>query len=476
MKRTKLISLLLSALLVVFTAVPIEAAEPADLSADFAMETVATEEEEKLLRFNAYKNEDGTVGLAIEIVKEEIWNRGELHLSFTLPDSKEPVYNDVFPEELFGTAIQNLLLDREYHICLKQRDGDTEYLYHGFLSVADSDGVLGCESHLWEETQPAMEYLEGALGISQADSPDGGVLVPYSSFLYESEPNNSTGTADVIQDDDTMYGLINPGDESDWYRIQFVEYGQANFWLGDIPSGCDYDFEVYDGSGSYLWGSYGTTEQEQIYNKTVYPDRRYYLRVYGAGAHRVSTSRYRVRARVFDPVETEVCKYRFAGNLSNIKYHLDRETLAQDVNYALSDWRSPTVGTNKIGTFTKTNDIDQAQIIFMPPFYEDDKRYGQTELYATVWGAAHGGGKVDPDQANWLAARIYLFYDNIERDKNTMDYFARGIVSHEMGHFFGLAHTNSNPYSIMCELTATVKRKVINVRKPDNDAFNRKYP
>lgn len=42
-----------------------------------------------------------------------------------------------------------------------------------------------------------------------------------------------------------------------------------------------------------------------------------------------------------------------------------------------------------------------------------------------------------------------------------------------MGHAFGLAHNNSNPYSVMCQLGEG--RKVQRVQRVDNEPIKRKY-
>lgn len=47
-----------------------------------------------------------------------------------------------------------------------------------------------------------------------------------------------------------------------------------------------------------------------------------------------------------------------------------------------------------------------------------------------------------------------------------------GIIRHEMGHAFGMAENNGNPYSIMAQSWA---RKVQTVQKVDNDTINYLY-
>lgn len=56
-------------------------------------------------------------------------------------------------------------------------------------------------------------------------------------------------------------------------------------------------------------------------------------------------------------------------------------------------------------------------------------------------------GEIDPDEEDWDYARIFINrYRSIPDTERTCV-----IVCHEMGHAFGLAHTNSQPENIMCQ-------------------------
>jgi hypothetical protein len=75
---------------------------------------------------------------------------------------------------------------------------------------------------------------------------DSQVTSTKSSSLWETENNGTFSTADTIQDDDNVYGYISVAYDKDYYKITFESEGFANFYLGSIPSGQDYDLYVYD--------------------------------------------------------------------------------------------------------------------------------------------------------------------------------------------------------------------------------------
>ena len=73
-----------------------------------------------------------------------------------------------------------------------------------------------------------------------------------ATIRYESEPNDTEETSNHIDDDDTTYGRISSLFDEDYYRVVFESDGLANFWLGNIPSGMDYDLYLYSSDGTLL--------------------------------------------------------------------------------------------------------------------------------------------------------------------------------------------------------------------------------
>lgn len=103
----------------------------------------------------------------------------------------------------------------------------------------------------------------------------------YNSFSYaldiepkavaknETESNDTMSTANSVNQDDTIYGKISSSSDIDYFKVVAGLSGYMNFWLGDIPSGKDYDLYVYNSSGTLLGKSIGTTSQELVSNISV---------------------------------------------------------------------------------------------------------------------------------------------------------------------------------------------------------------
>lgn len=62
-----------------------------------------------------------------------------------------------------------------------------------------------------------------------------------SGSINEKEPNNIYSKATRTYDDRNNYGMISTKSDVDWFVVRFSKAGKANFWLGHVPSGCDYD-------------------------------------------------------------------------------------------------------------------------------------------------------------------------------------------------------------------------------------------
>ena len=123
----------------------------------------------------------------------------------------------------------------------------------------------------------------------------------------ETEYNNTMTTADWIEEDDTTYGRIAYSGDVDWYKIMFESGGEANFWIGDIPAGKDYDLFLYDASGNVLISSTSNNAdrlQELIGSYPVVSNAWYYVKVIGYSCYDVS-SYYQLRVKRVTMYETE---------------------------------------------------------------------------------------------------------------------------------------------------------------------------
>lgn len=64
------------------------------------------------------------------------------------------------------------------------------------------------------------------------------------AYLYESEPNGLFSSANLTYDDYDNYGYISSTSDVDYYKVKFNSNGNANFWLGSIPPGTDFDLYI----------------------------------------------------------------------------------------------------------------------------------------------------------------------------------------------------------------------------------------
>lgn len=110
-------------------------------------------------------------------------------------------------------------------------------------------------------------------------------------------------TATIVYNDYTTYGKIISSTDVDYFKVQFSTSGNANFWLGDIPAGEDYDLFLYNDKGGILKNSKGTSSQEQIYNYPVKAGTWYYLKVIGYGGSYSTSKFYRLRAKCYPVTE-----------------------------------------------------------------------------------------------------------------------------------------------------------------------------
>lgn len=122
---------------------------------------------------------------------------------------------------------------------------------------------------------------------------------PNAVAKNETESNDTMSTANLVNQDDTIYGKISSSSDTDYFKVVAGLSGYMNFWLGDIPSGKDYDLYVYNSSGTLLDKSIGTTSQELVSNIPVTKNSTYYFKVVGYNGSHDTNNKYRVRAKLY---------------------------------------------------------------------------------------------------------------------------------------------------------------------------------
>lgn len=124
-------------------------------------------------------------------------------------------------------------------------------------------------------------------------------VTPMAVLKTESEPNNTRATANSVNQDDTITGYISSSSDIDYFKVVASANGVFNFWLGNIPSGKNYDLYVYNSSGSLLGSSTSTSAtQELVSGITATKGNTYYFAVQGKSGSYSTTSAYTVRCKI----------------------------------------------------------------------------------------------------------------------------------------------------------------------------------
>ena len=121
-----------------------------------------------------------------------------------------------------------------------------------------------------------------------------------SGTVYESEPNNTAATADWTYDDYDSYGTISSTSDVDWWKVSFSSAGIANFYLGSIPSGCNYQLRVYDYTGNKLLvESIKSSNTSELCKVHVRAGEAYYIKIYSDSGYSY-TDTYKFRFKRYD--------------------------------------------------------------------------------------------------------------------------------------------------------------------------------
>lgn len=246
----------------------------------------------------------------------------EAKVCITLPDNKEPVFLGNVTPETVSIYLAEVLWDTEYIITVTMEQEGIVHNFFGTLTICQKDGVVSPKLNLIHEVYQSMDLIDHALA-SRSDAVAAGIR-------YEVESNNTQALADVMYDDDTMYGCISSSSDTDYYKVRFSNNGNANFWLGDIPSGCDYDFYLYDQNGYNLASSTTTNNQEMILEYPVTAGKWYYMQVIGYRGDYDASASYRVRAKNY-PAESSWDCYEINNTFSEATF-IGNNTVISDAN------------------------------------------------------------------------------------------------------------------------------------------------
>lgn len=161
---------------------------------------------------------------------------------------------------------------------------------------------------------------------------------------------------------------------------------------------------------------------------------------------------------------------KFTRGVSNTTYYIsDSATMYRESFYTAGDNWMYTEWGNAIQMNQAENNLG-TQIDFYAKTYEEDPTLGAyTSAYVSFWDE-----KGDPVSAPGYGPDVNYFYTELTANKRLFPEDEQVIIlTHEMGHAFGLAHSN-DPYSIMYPYYEEIL--VDTVQKVDNDTINYLYP
>ena len=131
---------------------------------------------------------------------------------------------------------------------------------------------------------------------------DSGVApLAVGSPINETEPNDTYSNATRTYDDYINYGAIRTNTDVDWWRISFTQSGKANFWLGNIPAGCNYDLEVYEPNGiTRIAVSSNQGNTAELIRMNVTAGKMYHIRIFAKSG--CGTSKYCLRIKNYPTI------------------------------------------------------------------------------------------------------------------------------------------------------------------------------
>lgn len=215
---------------------------------------------------------------------DKLFDYGKVRLLIVPKDEKAIIFDDIV--EKASTVKLKLDANKGYIYNIVITDDNNESTTHlGTISKTaynnynktdkPSDGMLICQ----------LDMIDDRFSVMGAQ-------------IDESEPNNSFSAADTINSDDDVYGKISSSSDIDYFKVKFSAAGKANFWLGQIPSGCDYDLYVYDENYNLLWSSKASGNSQELLSKKSVQNKLYYVVVKPYSGY--SSSEYWLRVKLFE--------------------------------------------------------------------------------------------------------------------------------------------------------------------------------
>lgn len=197
--------------------------------------------------------------------------------------------------ELVTPGQYTVEIGAEYSFVYNYTVNNERITYNGTLIAEDYDenGIIAKYSDVAVNRTYAGELTQ---------SVKNSILSSYSTLSAgdkdEVESNDTYSLADRTYDDYDNYGTIDTESDVDWWKVEFDEDGEANFWLGNIPEDCDYDINLYDEYGvddDRLAKSWNLNNEQELITVEVEANVTYYVEIYSANG--CSDDYYTFRAK-----------------------------------------------------------------------------------------------------------------------------------------------------------------------------------
>ena len=122
-----------------------------------------------------------------------------------------------------------------------------------------------------------------------------------AGIMFELETNDTYSQANITFDDCDNHGMISTPTDVDWWKVTFSKCGNANFWLGDIPAGCNYNLYLYNSNDiTPLASSTNSGNSSELFSYPVLAGVQYYVKIVTTGA--CSSSYYLFRTKNYPEV------------------------------------------------------------------------------------------------------------------------------------------------------------------------------
>lgn len=209
---------------------------------------------------------------------------------FAFPDSisGSVMMKRIEDEEIIPVQNNVYVLDIDHQYCYSvsiKAPNATEYYNAIFTVSTESPNYILYSNIVKNVTYP--EHLESEVNT----------IIGYTTISELEPANNSVSGAVLTFSDADNKGVISNSNDVDWWKVKFNYTGKANFWLGDIPTGCNYKLTIYNASGTVqLANSNNPENNPELITLSVRKGVYYTIKVSCASGYN-ATSKYLFRIK-----------------------------------------------------------------------------------------------------------------------------------------------------------------------------------